>query len=324
MNFTDGTQPLASILINNYNYGRYLADAIDSALGQTYPNTEVIVVDDGSTDHSRDVIQQYGDRIIAVFKENGGQASALNAGFAASRGEIIFLLDADDAFLPEKVAEVVQHFQLHPEIDWFFTESAPIEARDLENTDIKTLFKSIFAANSEEIPRIIDFRANLKNAELPGFTPSTSNLCFSRRISEKMFPLPEVKGLSGLAICDAYLKLLAVGLGVGCASKRNLGLFRIHQSNLYTTQEINKKRMISAEISIATAYWMRVNFPEFTKLSQKLFAKGMGTYLKSRTPNKNLDELIKDYRSSIAVSEKFEINCMALYYFLKLHFTQLV
>ncbi len=79
------TQPelLVTILINNYNYGRFLRQAIDSALDQTYTNIEVLVVDDGSTDESRSVIYSYGDRVRAVFKENGGQASTFNAGVAA-------------------------------------------------------------------------------------------------------------------------------------------------------------------------------------------------------------------------------------------------
>src|SRR5207248_11792671 len=86
-------RPLVSILINNYNYGRFLRDAIDSALRQTYTNTEVIVVDDGSTDDSRQIIAGYGSRIVPVLKENGVQASAFNAGFAASKGQWICFLD---------------------------------------------------------------------------------------------------------------------------------------------------------------------------------------------------------------------------------------
>ena len=101
------SRPLVTILINNYNYGRFLKDAIDSALNQTYRNLEVIVVDDGSTDDSREIIAAYGNKITSVLKENGGQASALNAGFAASRGEIICLLDSDDSFDPCKVERVV-------------------------------------------------------------------------------------------------------------------------------------------------------------------------------------------------------------------------
>ena len=102
---------LVTILINNYNYGRFLRQAIDSALNQTYRNIEVIVVDDGSTDESREIVQSFGDRIIPILKENGGQASAFNAGFAASRGEIICLLDSDDFFHPDKVERVIPYSQ---------------------------------------------------------------------------------------------------------------------------------------------------------------------------------------------------------------------
>jgi glycosyltransferase involved in cell wall biosynthesis len=72
----DPPAPLVSIIINNYNYGRFLPDAIASALRQTYERVEVLVVDDGSTDHSREVMTSYGDQIIPILKENGGQASA--------------------------------------------------------------------------------------------------------------------------------------------------------------------------------------------------------------------------------------------------------
>ena len=100
----------ASILINNYNYGRFLAEAIESALAQTCNETEVIVVDDGSTDDSREVMSRYAGRIVPVFKGNAGQASAYNAGFAASRGEVVVLLDADDILYPTAVERAVAAF----------------------------------------------------------------------------------------------------------------------------------------------------------------------------------------------------------------------
>lgn len=105
-----------SIVITNYNYARFLADAIDSALNQSYQNVEVIVVDDGSTDASREIITGYRQRIIPVFKENGGQASAFNAGFRLSRGDAIVFLDADDVLLHDTVERVVDVFRDHPEI----------------------------------------------------------------------------------------------------------------------------------------------------------------------------------------------------------------
>ena len=100
-------RPLASIIINNFNYARYLGEAVDSALNQTYPNVEVIVVDDGSTDNSREVVESYGDRIRSVFKSNGGQPSAINAGFQVSRGELIANLDSDDLYDRTAIERVV-------------------------------------------------------------------------------------------------------------------------------------------------------------------------------------------------------------------------
>src|SRR6185312_8722565 len=92
---------------NNFTYARYLGEAVDSALNQTYPNVEVIVVDDGSTDNSREVVESYGDRIRSVFKSNGGQPSAINAGFQVSRGELIANLDSDDLYDHTAIERVV-------------------------------------------------------------------------------------------------------------------------------------------------------------------------------------------------------------------------
>lgn len=101
---------LASIVIVNYNYARFLGAAIDSALAQTWPRFEVIVVDDGSTDDSRQIIGGFGDRIRPICKSNGGQASAANAGFTAATGDVIILLDADDMLLPDALSRVVPEF----------------------------------------------------------------------------------------------------------------------------------------------------------------------------------------------------------------------
>src|ERR1700730_13631683 len=100
-----------SIIINNYNYAEYLPSCIESAIAQTYRNTEVIVSDDGSTDNSRAIIESYGSSVIATFKLNGGQASALNAGYKMSSGDLVIFLDADDMLSPSCVSEVVCHWR---------------------------------------------------------------------------------------------------------------------------------------------------------------------------------------------------------------------
>jgi glycosyltransferase involved in cell wall biosynthesis len=109
-------KPLVSIVINNYNYAAYLAEAIDSALGQEYPACEVIVVDDGSQDGSVDIIKSYGERIRPVLKENGGQSSALNAGYACASGEVVIFLDADDILKPHAAGRVAEAFARHPDL----------------------------------------------------------------------------------------------------------------------------------------------------------------------------------------------------------------
>src|ERR1700760_2013762 len=111
-------EPLVSILVSNYNYGRYIASAIQSALNQTYRKIELIVCDDGSTDDSVAVIEAFerkDERLRLIRKANGGQASGFNAAFAVSKGEIIALLDSDDLFLPNKVERIVADFQSHPD-----------------------------------------------------------------------------------------------------------------------------------------------------------------------------------------------------------------
>ena len=103
--------PLVSIVVNNYNYARFLPRSIGSALAQTYPLVEVVVVDDASTDGSQEIIQAYGQRVTPVLRAvNGGQGAALNSSFAASRGEIVIFLDADDCLYPRAVETVIRQF----------------------------------------------------------------------------------------------------------------------------------------------------------------------------------------------------------------------
>jgi glycosyltransferase involved in cell wall biosynthesis len=104
-----GTDRIVDIVIDNCNYGRFLGAAIDSAIAQTHPS-RVIVVDDGSTDDSQEVIRSYGNRLVAVVKENGGQASAFNAGLRQSSGDIVLLLDADDVLAPRAAELAVRAF----------------------------------------------------------------------------------------------------------------------------------------------------------------------------------------------------------------------
>ena len=103
-----------SVIIPAYNYGRFLRDAIDSALAQTCPALEIIVVDDGSTDDTPQILNSYGDRIRAIRQENLGTSAARNAGIAAARGEYVSFLDSDDVWRPRKLECDAARFALDP------------------------------------------------------------------------------------------------------------------------------------------------------------------------------------------------------------------
>jgi glycosyltransferase involved in cell wall biosynthesis len=100
-----------SIVITVYNYERYVGLAIDSALNQTRPADEIVVVDDGSIDGSRQIIAGYGDRIRAVFQANQGNIAAFEVGYREATGDVLLFLDADDILLPTAVEAVVAHWR---------------------------------------------------------------------------------------------------------------------------------------------------------------------------------------------------------------------
>lgn len=110
------TFPLVSVTIPSYNAASTLAEALDSVLGQTYPNVEVIVVDDGSTDDTQDVLNRYSARVNSIRQKNGGLASARNTGCRAAQGKYIALMDADDICMPERIAVQVAYMEQNPDI----------------------------------------------------------------------------------------------------------------------------------------------------------------------------------------------------------------
>jgi hypothetical protein len=212
-----GRRALVSIIIPNYNYGRYLRIAIDSAFAQTYATVEVIVVDDGSTDDSRKAIESYGERIKPILKANGGHGSALNAGYAASRGEIVIFLDADDELMPDAVEQVVKawrpgvaklQFQLemvdengHP-----LGERVPPFDRYLPSGDIRE--------------RIVRY------GEYPS-SPCSGN-AYSRAALDKLMPMDEILWSAG---SEKSLVFLSPFFGDLVSIRAPLGRYRIHPDN---------------------------------------------------------------------------------------------
>ncbi len=107
--------PLVSAIIPTFNRGWILKEAVQSVLDQTYHPMEIIVVDDGSTDDTREILQSFGDRITVLFQENRGVSAARNLGIKHSQGELIALLDSDDLWTPDKIACQVDFFCNNPE-----------------------------------------------------------------------------------------------------------------------------------------------------------------------------------------------------------------
>jgi glycosyltransferase involved in cell wall biosynthesis len=246
--------PLVSILVSNYNYGDFVAAAIESALAQTYTNCEIIVVDDGSTDSSREVINQFAGRIIPVFKTNGGQASAFNAGFARARGSIICFLDSDDLFLPTKVEQVVDA----PPREWCFHHLKWTD-RDLNPVEMPV---NPYKTGDR------DLRSNV----LSFIPPATSGLAFTRRLLEQILPMPESIRITS----DNYLKFSSMALAPGYYLEDQLVLQRIHGNNLYTGLDDLK---IRADAQIATALGLRNNFPALRRVCNRMYADGLAMEL---------------------------------------------
>lgn len=220
--------PLVSIIVNNYNYGRFLPQAIDSALQQTYARTEVLVVDDGSTDHSREVIGRYDGQVTAILKENGGQASAFNAGFARSHGDIVIFLDADDVLLPETAGWVAQVFRGAPTTAKVQYRMAVIDADGERTGDVKPL---------PHLPlRSGDLRRQVLTFPDDMTWMATSGNAFSASVLRRIFPMPEHEYR---ILADFYLSHLTPLFGLVVFLDDIGACYRIHGQNNYESSALD-------------------------------------------------------------------------------------
>lgn len=111
----NNVDPLVSVIIPNFNHAKYVGDAVRSVLAQDYHHYEIIVVDDGSTDNSREVLSTFGDQIHCIYKKNAGLSAARNTGIEASKGSLIGVLDADDMYEPHYLSTLVSALQATPD-----------------------------------------------------------------------------------------------------------------------------------------------------------------------------------------------------------------
>ena len=219
----------ASIVVTSYNYGRFLAQAIESALAQTHSETEVIVVDDGSTDGSRRVIDAFGKRIMSVLKENAGQASAFNAGFAASSGEIVLFLDSDDVLLPTAIEQAAERVRPNHVV------KAHWPLWEIDERGDRT--GQIVPSNRVRGGLLVDELVERGLTEYDW--PPTSGNAWARSLLDELLPMPEAE----YRTCpDIYLGALARLYGRIEVIAEPQSLYRVHGRNNVNTISYEEER----------------------------------------------------------------------------------
>jgi glycosyltransferase involved in cell wall biosynthesis len=216
------SRPLASILINNYNYARFLDEAIDSALSQSYPSKEIIVVDDGSTDNSRAIISRYGDRIIPILKENGGQASAFNAGVARCQGDILCFLDSDDFFHPDKLERVAAAFHQQGMNSRAMLVHHFLAIKSHMDNDLDG---DTFGKTHDSPMNLYAFARRYRF--LWNEIGPTTSISINRRLADRLFPISERARISA----DAFIACGASLVGEAYFLNEILGGYRVHGNN---------------------------------------------------------------------------------------------
>ncbi len=212
-----------SCLINNYNYGRFVAEAVESALSQSTPFDEVVVVDDGSSDHSLAVLaslEQRHPRLKVVQKPNGGQLSAFSAGLAASTGDVLYFLDADDLYEPDYVQRTAGVFQARPDVGYvccgrrLFGRIERVERPFREEIDLGYSGAILATAGV-------------------WFGASTSCVSMRRSVLERLLPATDIEPLWRINadLCLAYGASLA-GTRKYCLPEP-LVAYRVHEHNAH-------------------------------------------------------------------------------------------
>jgi glycosyltransferase involved in cell wall biosynthesis len=180
--------PLVSVIIPTYNRAEFLSTALDSVLTQSYPNIEVVVVDDGSTDRTPEVMEHYGGRVNYRRQANGGVASARNAGLELARGELLALMDSDDICLPERIAAQVGCFAQFPEIVLCSSDFSAFNAnRLIESSHIASYYSAV-AGTRGGVRALYSNRDTLRRTELPWRAPESGTpiAILSGRVYEQM------------------------------------------------------------------------------------------------------------------------------------------
>ena len=214
---------LVSVLIPNKDYGRFLPEALDALLAQTYEPWEAIVCDDGSSDDSREVVGRYAERdpriSLVVHERSRGQAAAFNSAFEVARGDVIAFLDSDDVPAERRLEEIVATFRRTNAglVVHALTLTGP-DGRPIQRIPAFTAFERGWIAD-----RVLRRGGRWRWAP-------TSGVALRREVATVVFPMPE-KGYQSSA--DTYFLVLAPTITTVAAIEEPLGLYRRHGSNAF-------------------------------------------------------------------------------------------
>jgi hypothetical protein len=215
----------ASVLIDTYNHERFIEQAIVSVLEQDFPaaDREIIVVDDGSTDRTPEIVKKFEPRVRLLRKKNGGQASAFNAGIPECKGEIVAFLDGDDWWARKKLSVVVREFEAHTNVGTI--GHGIFEANEAGFQVVVTVPNRIYElqlGSTEEAREFLQLRAYL----------GTSRLAVRRGVLGRALPLP-----LDLAIeADEFLAAVTTAYSGARILNEPLTTYRLHSGNLFQYQ----------------------------------------------------------------------------------------
>jgi glycosyltransferase involved in cell wall biosynthesis len=223
--------PRVSVLVNTYNHERFIAQALGSVAEQDFPSTEIetIVVDDGSTDGTPEIVKRFLPRVQYIRKANGGQVSALHAGFTRSSGDIIAFLDGDDWWTKDKISTVVSTLDKYPSIaavghGFYEADEQGLVRRALElDSEYHLSFDSAVAAR---------FAASVRTFG------GTSKLTMRRLALEQALPVP-----SDFPFFDNFLFFQAIATSGAILLPQALCYYRLHLGNLYASDVRNEDRL---------------------------------------------------------------------------------
>jgi glycosyltransferase involved in cell wall biosynthesis len=228
------TQPRISVIVDTYNHERYISQSIESVLTQLEDfhagEVEVVVVDDGSSDKTPEILAAYEPRVRVMTKANGGQASAFNAVIAGTSGEIVAFLDGDDWWSAGKLRAVVKAFDENPSVaavgHGFYEvhdDAQPSEMFVPDQTRRLDL-------SSVDAARVADLGRTLLG---------TSRLAVRRRVLARLGAIPEA-----LTFCaDTPILTLALAIGGAIVLDQPLCYYRMHASSLFALREPDPRKL---------------------------------------------------------------------------------